>query len=206
MATAIHHLHLATAGKPFVSTAGGAAAAWLLLNAVSFICELLQWMQRRAEAVNADRGSLRVLLPCAAIGIAVVIGSPHGFPGAAIHPAPVSFAAGFTLFLAGFGMRRWSEHTLGRYFTFTVMTSGDQPVITTGPYRYVRHPGYTGVMLVVIGAGLVSGNWVGLVAFTLLVLVPLLYRIHIEEDALTAAVEGYGEYAARHKRLIPLIW
>ena len=67
--------------------------------------------------------------------------------------------------------------TLGRYFTFTVMTSADQPVVTSGPYRFVRHPGYTGVLLIVIGAGLVNSNWIGLGGWTLLILLPLLYRI-----------------------------
>jgi len=104
-------------------------------------------------------------------------------------------------------MRRWSEMTLGRYFTFRVMTSAEQPVITAGPYRFVRHPGYTGVMLVVIGAGLVTGNWVGLAAWTILVMAPLLYRIHVEEAALLGAVgDRYRSYASGHKGLRPLVW
>jgi protein-S-isoprenylcysteine O-methyltransferase Ste14 len=206
MTTAIHHIHIAAAVKPLVSTSGLAGAAWLVLNAISFVCEALQWLQRRAEATKVDRGSLRVLLICAAIGIAILVAAPIDLPGAAIRPASVSFALGFTLFLGGFAMRRWSEHTLGRYFTFAVMTSGDQPVITSGPYRYVRHPGYTGVMLIVVGAGLVSGNWIGLAAFTVCVLLPLLYRIQVEEGALAAALDDYRDYAARHKRLIPLVW
>ena len=111
------------------------------------------------------------------------------------------------MFLAGFGMRRWSEMTLGRYFTFTVMTSADQPVVTSGPYRFVRHPGYTGVLLIVLGAGLVNSNWIGLGGWTLLILLPLLYRIHVEENALLIALgDRYGAYAAHHKRLVPLIW
>ncbi len=111
------------------------------------------------------------------------------------------------LFVAGFGMRRWSEMTLGRYFTFTVMTSAEQPVITSGPYRFVRHPGYTGVLLILLGSGLVTGNWIGLAGWTLLVMAPLLYRIHVEENALLSAVgDRYRAYASDHKRLIPLVW
>lgn len=72
--------------------------------------------------------------------------APALAPAAAIRPAGAAFAVGMVLFLAGFGMRRWSEMTLGRYFTFTVMTSAEQPVITSGPYRFARHPGYTGVL------------------------------------------------------------
>jgi len=87
------------------------------------------------------------------------------------------------------------------------MTSAEQPVIMAGPYRFVRHPGYTGVMLVVVGAGLVTGNWIGLAGWTALVMIPLLYRIHVEEAALVRAVgDRYRTYASGHKRLIPLVW
>jgi len=62
-------------------------------------------------------------------------------------------------------------------------------------------------VLVVIGAGLVTGNWVGLAAWTLLVMGALLYRIHVEEAALLRAVgDRYRTYASGHKRLIPLVW
>ena len=148
-----------------------------------------------------------LLMTCTGIGVIILVLAPGLAPAAAIRPASVAFAVGFACFLAGFGMRRWSEMMLGRYFTFTVMTSANQPVITTGPYRFVRHPGYTGVVLVVVGAGLVTGNWIGLAAWSLLVVVPLLYRIHVEEHALVAALgDRYSTYATAHKRLIPLVW
>jgi len=60
---------------------------------------------------------------------------------------------------------------------------------------------------VVLGAGLIAGNWVGLAGWTLLVTLPLLHRIHIEENALLSALgDRYAIYAAQHKRLVPLIW
>jgi protein-S-isoprenylcysteine O-methyltransferase Ste14 len=62
------------------------------------------------------------------------------------------------LFGVGEGPRVWSRFSLGRYFTYTVQTSSDQPVITNGPYRFVRHPSYTGVLLMVLGAGLAWSN------------------------------------------------
>jgi protein-S-isoprenylcysteine O-methyltransferase Ste14 len=184
-----------------------ALLVWLALNLVSFAFEFVQWQQRRAEATKTDKGSYRLLLAGAAIGVVLLVSAPTIAPAAAIRPNPVAFAIGIAVFLAGFGMRRWSEMTLGRYFTFQVMTSADQPVITSGPYRFVRHPGYTGVLLVVVGSGLVAGNWLGLGGWTLLVAVPLLYRIHVEEIALLAALgDRYRAYAAHHKRLVPLIW
>lgn len=206
--TNIHdHLRLAAAFRPYMQTKPVATLVWLIANLVSAGFEFNQWQQRRDEATKSDRGSFRLLITCAAIGVAVLALAPKIAPDAAIHPAPAAYAVGLGLFLAGFGMRRWSEMTLGRYFTFTVMTSANQPVITTGPYRLVRHPGYTGVLLVVLGAGAVSGNWLGLAGWTLLVMLPLLYRIHVEEHALFDTLgEPYRSYAAQHKRLIPLVW
>jgi protein-S-isoprenylcysteine O-methyltransferase Ste14 len=193
--------------QPYFQTRPVALLFWLMLNLVSFGFEFNQWAQRRADANKSDRGSFRLLMTCTALGLAWLVSAATLAPAAAIRPASAGFAVGIALYIAGFGMRRWSELTLGRYFTFTVMTSADQPVITTGPYRFVRHPGYTGVLLVVIGSGLVAGNWIGLVGWTVLVALPLLYRIHVEEGALVAAVgERYRAYAAHHKRLVPRVW
>lgn len=193
--------------QPYIHTRPFALFLWLLINLASFGFEFRQWRQRRAEATTTDRGSFRVLMAGAVAGVVSLVLAPALAPAAAIRPARAAFAIGMTLFVAGFAMRRWSETTLGRYFTFTVMTSADQPVITSGPYRFVRHPGYTGVLLVVLGSGVVTGNWIGLAGWTLFVMVPLLYRIHVEENALLAAVgDRYRTYAAAHKRLIPLVW
>jgi protein-S-isoprenylcysteine O-methyltransferase Ste14 len=194
--------------RPYVQTRPVALMLWMLINLVSFGFEFIQWQERRAEATKRDKGSYALLLTCSAIGITVLVLAPTIAPAAVIRPTSVAFAVGLAMFLAGFAMRRWSEMTLGRYFTFTVMTSADQPVIASGPYRFVRHPGYTGVLLIVVGSGLVAGNWVGLAGWTLLVALPLLYRIHVEENALeTALGDRYRAYAAaHHKRLLPLIW
>lgn len=207
MTVALHQLHLGAVIRPYFQTQPAALAFWLLVNLASFGFEFVQWQQRRVEATKADKGSYALLLTCAVTGLVWLGLAPTIAPAAMIRPSSAAFAVGMTMFLAGFAMRRWSEMTLGRYFTFTVMTSADQPVITSGPYRFVRHPGYTGVLLIVIGAGLVNGNWLGTVGWTLLVLLPLLYRIHVEENALLIALgDRYGAYAARHKRLLPLIW
>jgi protein-S-isoprenylcysteine O-methyltransferase Ste14 len=104
-------------------------------------------------------------------------------------------------------LRGWSFAALGQYFTFTVMVSSDQPVVTAGPYRVLRHPSYTGILLACMGVGLAAANWAGLAAITLLPLAILLWRIHIEENALLATLgDRYRTYASHHKRLVPLVW
>ena len=81
------------------------------------------------------------------------------------------------------------------------------PVVTTGPYRLLRHPGYAGGLLATIAIGVMWGNWVSLATLTVLMLAFIIWRIRTEEKALLATLDGrYRAYAARHKRLVPLVW
>lgn len=81
-----------------------------------------------------------------------------------------------------------------------------QKVISTGPYRIVRHPMYASALLYMLGMPLVLGSWLGLAVLPLIVAV-LTIRIFIEERALRKGLPGYNEYAARVRyRLVPYIW
>jgi protein-S-isoprenylcysteine O-methyltransferase Ste14 len=200
-------IQMAAVMRPYMQTQPAALVLWIFVNLISCAFEFNQWAMRREEAKKVDKGSLALLLIGSGAGLAALALAPAIFPAAAIRPAPVAFAIGMVAYLVGFAVRRWSEMTLGSYFTFSVMTSPDQPVVTTGPYRIVRHPGYTGVVLVVLGVGAVSGNWFGLAGWAILVTMPLLYRIRVEETALVSALgDAYRSYAAVHKRLVPFVW
>lgn len=80
-------------------------------------------------------------------------------------------------------------------------------VVTAGPYRWVRHPSYTGTALAVTGFGLASGDVFSLAAAMVLTGIGLVVRIRAEERQLTRALgAGYEEFAAERKRVIPGIW
>jgi protein-S-isoprenylcysteine O-methyltransferase Ste14 len=176
------------------------AVVWLVL-------ELRQSATRRPEAVPADRGSRPFLRVAVGVGVITATIAAHAAPGATMTNRTVTAWAGLVLLWCGVGLRLWSFHTLGRYFTFTVQTSGDQPVITSGPYRWVRHPSYAGILLAVIGLGLLIGNWLSLLCLTVAIAVGLVNRIRVEERALLGALgERYRDYAAGRKRLIPFVW
>ena len=115
---------------------------------------------------------------------------------------------GLGLLWCGIGLRFWSFRTLGRYFTVVVQTSSEQPVISDGPYGVIRHPSYAGLLLAVIGVGLCIGNWWSLICVTVAMTAALVFRIHVEEQALLRDLgEDYRRYAATHKkRLIPFLW
>ena len=79
-------------------------------------------------------------------------------------------------------------------------------VVTSGPYAYVRHPMYSGVILFLLGTPLLLGSWWGLCVSAALILM-LGFRAVMEERMLTAELDGYADYAARVRyRLVPLLW
>jgi protein-S-isoprenylcysteine O-methyltransferase Ste14 len=114
--------------------------------------------------------------------------------------------AGLVLETAGLALRTWSMETLGRSYTRTLRTEGEQPVIDTGPYRLVRHPGYLGSLLIWTGFGITSGS--GPVMALVGGLLGRAYRRRIlaEDQLLRRELPGYAAYAERTKRLIPTIW
>ena len=114
------------------------------------------------------------------------------------------FYAGLVLMIAGVLLRWWSVATLGRFFTVNVAIRPDHKVVDWGPYRYVRHPAYTAVLLVHVGASLCLANVLSVVALTVPLMVVLVYRMRVEEDVLLAGLgQAYRDYMTRTKRLIP---
>jgi protein-S-isoprenylcysteine O-methyltransferase Ste14 len=186
--------------------------AGLLFTVIISAWGMMELSQRsnvhREGGTKVGGVATRIAMLACVIASAVVANlTPRVFPAAAIRPAPVAFAVGVVILLAGLVLRGWSFKVLGQYFTHTVMVSSDQPVITAGPYRVLRHPSYAGILLAAIGVGLASANWAGLAGVLLFILTPLLWRIHVEENALKATVgDRYRAYAAQHKRLVPLVW
>ncbi|HWI34687.1 MAG TPA: isoprenylcysteine carboxylmethyltransferase family protein [Lapillicoccus sp.] len=183
---------------------------WLLmLTAVAWVGLELRHslVSRRPEARRADRGSRPVIGFAAAIGLLLGLGAAQVVPGLAVGDRVVAAWCALLLLWAAMALRLWSIHTLGRYFTLTVQTSPDQPIVTTGPYRYVRHPGYSAFLVAVVAGGLLVGNWLSLVVLLVAVSAGLAYRISVEERALSRDVgSAYREYAATHKRLVPFVW
>jgi protein-S-isoprenylcysteine O-methyltransferase Ste14 len=141
------------------------------------------------------------------VGALLAVSASRGLPDLAIGNREVAGWCGLVLLWAAIALRQWCFRTLGRYFTFTVQTSSDQTVVTTGPYRFIRHPAYSAILLAAAAAGLYVGNWLSLVALVGAVTAGLAYRIVVEEGALSQDVgAAYRDYAATHKRLVPYLW
>jgi protein-S-isoprenylcysteine O-methyltransferase Ste14 len=89
---------------------------------------------------------------------------------------------------AGYHLRQYAIRVLGQDFTREVATRADQQVIQRGPYRFIRHPAYSGTLLTVLGIGLAMTNWASLVSILLFSFVGYFYRILVEEPALRTSL------------------
>src|SRR5580704_16591702 len=109
--------------------------------------------------------------------------------------------------MLGIALRQWSVLVLGQFFTVQVRVREDQTVVDTGPYRFVRHPSYTGIMITFLGVGVALENWLSLAALVVIPTIGLVVRIRVEERALTDALgEPYREFSRSRARLIPKVW
>ncbi len=115
--------------------------------------------------------------------------------------------AGIVLLAAGSLLRRYCFRILGEYFTAAVTVRAGQPVVEMGPYRWIRHPGYTAGFIMFLGIGLAFGNWLSLTVFFLEIAVVYSQRIKAEEKALLDTLgEPYRAYLARTNRFIPFVF
>jgi protein-S-isoprenylcysteine O-methyltransferase Ste14 len=113
----------------------------------------------RHEGTRTDRGTHLA----SAGGVVVGVGGAFAL-AASIRAASLgdvrwaAYAVGLALMVAGLALRWWSIRTLGRSFTVDVRIRVGQTVVDSGPYRWVRRPSYTGLLLICIGVGLALGN------------------------------------------------
>ncbi|GAB2451308.1 methyltransferase family protein [Nocardia tengchongensis] len=129
--------------------------------------------------------------------------SPLRFPG----PSLPWLVAGIALMWLGFAVRVWAITVLGKHFRTTVEVDAEQPVIDHGPYHWIRHPSYTGILGITVGFGLASDNYVSLLLTTVIPTYALLRRIALEERTLVEALgTAYETYRESTKRLVPGVW
>jgi protein-S-isoprenylcysteine O-methyltransferase Ste14 len=154
-----------------------------------------------------DSGSLQVILFGMQVGILLAFATAFVpwlmFPRAAIVPALWS---GIAVLIAGSLLRRHCWRVLGQYFTGDVQVQNDQPVIMRGAYKWVRHPSYTGGILMLTGIGIALANWASLAILVATAIAVYSYRVHAEERALVQTLgDPYVAYMKTHERFIPFV-
>jgi len=117
-------------------------------------------------------------------------------------------AAGLVALAASYGLVFWAMR-VNRFFSSVVRIQSDrgQYVVTSGPYRWLRHPGYLAGIVIIIASGIALGSWLATALLIVFSLPFLLYRVIKEDRVLQAELPGYRDYAARVRwRVLPGIW
>ncbi len=158
----------------------------------------------RSKGNVRDRGSMLILWIVITASItacewlSAVVAAPL-FGG-----APWLRLASLLVLLTGIVIRWTAILTLGKAFSANVAIQKEQQLKRSGLYRFVRHPSYSGLLLILLAVGLHSRNWIGLLVLIVPTTAALLYRIHIEEVALSEAFgEQYSDYEKGTWRLVP---
>jgi len=114
---------------------------------------------------------------------------------------------GLLLYIVGYSISNWAIIRLGRNWGGTIAIHEDHSLVTNGPYTYLRHPHYFGVLLAGFGSAMVFRSWIGILVTSTIDLVYFSMRITSEEKML---LEEFGkewqEYKRRTWRLFPMLY
>ena len=151
----------------------------------------------------------RVLHVVPLLACAVLLAAPRWLPpilSARVVPAGRLLPLlGAVMVAAGLGFAAWARAHLGRNWSGIVTVKEDHALVRTGPYRAVRHPIYTGLLLALIGTAMAIGEWRGVLA-VIFALIGFLWKIHVEEKRMRENFPEYAQYRHQTAALIPLLY
>lgn len=189
----------------------------LTLGLIYFASELLLTLTRRSRSktgTKQDKSTLGMIW--VVIGLSIWAGVfvarsaflwAHGIWMFELPAGDAVTVTAVVFFAAGLILRWWAIVTLGRFFTVDVTIEKDHELVERGPFRWVRHPSYTGVLVAFLGWALTLRNWAAMAAVLVPISVVFIRRMNVEEKALRGALgKRYEQYMKRTKRLVPLIY
>lgn len=173
------------------------------------LSELALLLYRRAghQARRGDQGTLQLFWLVIPLAFSLAYAATAMTPSLGLPGRRVLVLSGLLLFVLGLSLRWWAIVHLGRWFTVNLALALGQPLVQDGPYRWLRHPSYTGALLAMLGIGLCLAHPLALLALSVLVWIPFLRRIVLEEKLLAEAFgPRWTAYAQRTRRLLPGLW
>ena len=163
----------------------------------------IYWIASASSSKESVRGGWRTRLTgVSAVGVFLIAGALRG-GGLAVHSVILG-VIGALLFACGIALAVWARLHLGRNWGMPMTQRAEPELVTSGPYRFVRHPIYSGLLTAILGTALVN-NLLGLIVVAVLVAY-FSYCGIVEERNLAASFpEAYPEYRNRTKMLIPFL-
>ena len=182
--------------------------AWEL-GLIYLVSEILLTLTRRSRSetgTKQDRSTLGMIWLVITASITAGVFVAQNFQAAALPDGRMLAIFAVVLFVAGLILRWWAIITLGRFFTVDVTIETDHELVERGPFRVVRHPSYTGVLLAFLGLALSLRNWAALLVILLPIGAAFIHRINVEDALSRALGSRYSQYMKRTKRLVPFVY
>lgn len=183
-------------------------AVIVVLLQIFIVIRLPEVGSNRGKGKKTVRRQRLAVLLLQVLSLAIVITAPYCDRRniAVLGEVEILRYFGLVLFAVGFIGMTWAEASLGKQFSVQVTIQNSHRLVTDGPYRYMRHPRYLGIMLFTTGISLVFRGWLALILVAVLTLV-LIWRIH-DEEALMQQEFGtdWETYSQRSWRLIPFVY
>jgi protein-S-isoprenylcysteine O-methyltransferase Ste14 len=166
------------------------------------------WIYWLAASVGVKAGRTRwrrfAGFRVAAVLIILLLVRATAFKGQTISDDPWLEGVGLAIFISGLALAVWARLYLGRNWGMPMSEKVDPELVTTGPYRRVRHPIYSGIILAMVGTA-IAVSWHWLIAVALLGSY-FIYSATVEERYMTGLFpDAYPAYKRTSKMLIPLV-
>lgn len=185
----------------------------LAAAALLFLFIMLEGRSRVGDAARSlaaggdDAGSTRRIGVAFVLSVnAFIVSSLLAVTGIGAYDEGIA-RGGVVVMAAGMALRLWSARVLGASYTRTLRVRTGQTLVRDGPYRLVRHPGYSGSILMWTGAAIASGDILGVVVIVSVIVRAYVLRVRAEDRMLAARFgAAYEDYARRVRRLVPFVY
>jgi protein-S-isoprenylcysteine O-methyltransferase Ste14 len=171
--------------------------------------EVFMNLRQRSKSnvtTSRDKGSLWLLYSLITVGYALSFSIGATKIGR-IYYWNTFFAIGMALIVIGLMIRIHSILTLKQFFTYSIAKVANHKIIETGLYKFIRHPGYLGQLIIFIGISTSISNWLSILVMMIPITLGYLYRIKVEEIFMIEQLgEDYLNYQERTKRIIPMLY
>lgn len=187
-----------------ILAAGALAVAWCITE---YLGRTSTWRQGapKQPKTGLDKGTYPAI--AAALSISLLFSAAAFL--LSLGPALPALVAllGLVVGLTGLSLRLWAMRTLGRFFTMPITLDPQHRLVQDGPYRWIRHPSYTGNFLAALGMSIIFGTAVGILVTLVLCFGIYAHRIRVEEATLAGHFgPTYQTYRAGTSRLLPKIY